>query len=65
MAWQTGPHAKAPQGVLCFPTDKPGEVTWDDEALANAEPPPPPPPPEYPDRDHGQSERERPERDHG
>lgn len=43
MAWQKGPHAQAPQGVLCFPTDVAGEVTWDDEGLPAEKLPPPPP----------------------
>jgi hypothetical protein len=37
MAWKTGSHRDAPQGVLCYGTNNPNEVTW-----FEADPPDPP-----------------------
>lgn len=42
MAWVTGKHAEAPQGVLCYVVADapPGEVTWEEpegEAAAQAQ----------------------------
>jgi hypothetical protein len=28
MAWKTGKHAEAPQGVLCYAGPEPGTVIW-------------------------------------
>lgn len=37
MAWKTGKHAEAPQGVLCFGGPDPGTVVWEEPEPA-AEP---------------------------
>lgn len=55
MAWTTGPHAEAPQDVLCYGGPDPGTVVWyvedapgDAHAHAEQKPPPPPPASQHP-----------------
>lgn len=40
MAWKTGKHAEAPQGVLCFGGPDPGTVVWEEPEPAAASAPP-------------------------